>query len=380
MKRIKEILISVAFMVILILPFADSLFHFVPEKENKENRVLKAKPEFDINNLDGFPEAFDLYYSDNFDLRNQFLLLNSKLKFQIFNVAPVKGKAFIGNNGWMYTTRLQMDTYMGNTLVDAKKLKEYYDIFEYRKNFLDSIDCKYYVVIAPIKTSIYPEFLPLSKRELNHETLTDQIVNLLDTVVGLTLLDLRPALREAKGVVRLYHKTDSHWNDYGSFIAYQEIMNTLSFDFPSLSTNNISNFKIDSAKVNGLVLTNMMGIYEGVYENKITCKPTFNITSKKGTKSDYPVIPYFGYQSEYEQVFVNINDTLPKLLMIRDSFGKTVIPYLNEHFSKSVYIFDGWHHEFNEEIVLNEKPDIYIQLVLEMFIPNIQKHTKKPNK
>ena len=378
MKRTKEILISVAFMVILVLPFADSLFEFIPEMENKENRALKAKPEFDITNLDGFPQEYDTYYSDNFNLRNQFVLLNSKLKLQTFNVAPVKGKAFIGNDGWMYITKHQMSTYQGKNMVNATELEEYYNIFEYRKNFLDSIGCKYYVVIAPMKTSIYPEFLPLSKRLTNQETLTDQIVNLLDTVSGITVIDLRTTLKNAKGSVRMFHKTDNHWNDYGSFVAYQEIMNVLSDDFPSLIANDISNFQIDSTTVNGLALTNMMGIYEGVYENKISCKPTFNLTSKPGKKSGYPVVPNFGYPSAYEQVFVNSNDTLPKLLMIRDSFGRTVMPFLSEHFSKSVYIFDSWHHEFNKEIVLNEKPDIYIQLVLEMFIPNIKKHSKNP--
>jgi len=379
MKQFKEIIITVAFLGILLLPFADSLFNFIPKVENRENRALKKKPEFDINNLDAFPQLYDEYYSDNFDLRNQLLAFNSNLKFKMFNKPPVNGKAFLGNDGWMFITKHQMDTYLGNTMVDEKELIEYYNIIKFREHFLDSIGCKYYVVIAPVKTSIYPEFLPLSKRKTNQETLTDQIVALLDTIKGITTIDLRPVLKEAKGGVRLYHKTDNHWNDYGAYVAYNKIMNTLSVNFPGLSPIPISKYKIDSTKVKGLALTNMMGIYEGIYENKIKLKPTFNIKSKKGAKSGYPVIPYFGYPSEYERVYVTDNDTLPKLLMIRDSFGGMLIPYMREHFSKSVYIFDSWHHAFNKEIVLNEKPDIYIQLVLEMFIPNIHKHAKYGN-
>ena len=79
-------------------------------------------------------------------------------------------------------------------------------------------------------------------------------------------------------------------------------------------------------------------------------------------------------------VFTNDNDSLPKLLMIRDSFARTVIPYLSEHFSESVYIFDGWHHEFNEDIVLEEKADIFIQFVLESQIPYLYNNSKKPKK
>jgi len=64
--------------------------------------------------------------------------------------------------------------------------------------------------------------------------------------------------------------------------------------------------------------------------------------------------------------------------MIRDSFGSTLIPYLNEHFSESVYIFDMWNYCLNEDILFNEKPDIFIQTVVEPFISNIKYNAKNP--
>ncbi len=366
-------------MAILLLPFADSLFHFIPEKENKENRALKTKPKFDINRLDPFPQAYDEYYSDNFDLRNQFISINSELMFKIFNKPPVSGKAFMGNNGWMFITRHQMAMYTGKTLASPKELMRYYKIIKYRKHILDSIGCKYYFVIAPTKTSIYPEYLPLSKRLSNQKTLTDQLVSLLDTIKGVHLIDLRPVVRNAKGGIRLFRKTDNHWNDYGGFVAYQKIMQTLRKDFPQLSPpKNISEFKIDSTKVKGLALTNMMGIYDGIYENKITIKPTFKRKSKVGKEAKYPIPKGFGYPTDFEMVYETNNDSLPNILVIRDSFGNMIMPFMREHFNKSVFIFDAWHHEFNKNIVLNEKPDIYMQFILEMFIPNIPKHTLEP--
>ncbi len=379
MKSLKEILITTAFMVILVLPSVDSVFHFIPELKNTENRAFSTMPEFDVTFMDLFPEAFDEYYTDNFDLRNQFIWFNSKIKFHLFDIPPVQGKAFIGNDGWMYLVKDEMNIYLGNNLADENKLARYYDVFNYRKNFLDSIGCKYYVAIVPIKTSVYPEFLPLAKVKDVSQTLTDQLVNLLDTVNGLTLIDLRAVLNETKGGVRMFHKTDNHWNDYGSYIAYESIIGTISNDFPELSPPNpISKFNVDSVEDHGRLLTNMMGIYDEVNEIKITCKPNFEQTSKVGEECNYPVIRGFPYTAEYEIVYTITNDSLPTMLMIRDSFGKTIIPFLSEHFSKSVYIFDGWHHGFNEDIVLNEKPDIYIQLVLESFIPNVYKHAKEP--
>ena len=378
MKSLKEILVSVTFIIILVLPAADLVFHFMPEEENNENRALKELPNIDISFLDEFPAEFDEYYTDNFDFRNQFLSFNSKLKFNLFNKPPVEGKAFIGLNGWMYLVKDEMDLYYGNTLASNDELAKYYKIFNYRKNFLDSIGCKYYVVIAPSKASVYPEFLPLSKRMSVEETLSDQIVNLLDTINGLTVIDLRAALIKAKSNdIRMYHKTDNHWNEYGSYVAYEAIMDSLSVDFPILNSIPISKFNIESVEADGMGLTRMMGIYDGVYEDKIMCKPNFKRKSKKGVKRDYPVVGGFPYTSQYEIVYSVANDSLPSMLMIRDSFGATLIPFLSEHFSESVYIFDGWHHWFNEDIVLNEKPDIYIQLVLESFMPNVGVEKKR---
>lgn len=378
MKRTSEILITLSFAVILLLPVGDSIFHFLPEIENNENRALKEIPEFDITDLDRFPASFDEYYTDNFEFRNILLKLNSSLKFTMFNVPPVEGKAFLGSDGWMYLVKDEMDIYLGNNLAGGKELKRYYEIFKYRRDFLDSLGSSYYVVIAPIKTSVYPEHMPLSKRKNNQKTLTDQVVELVDTIKGIEIIDLRKPLIEAKGGIRMFHKTDNHWNEYGGFVGYLEIMKVLQEDYPFLSANSIDHFKIDSIEKDGLSLTNMMGIYNGVTEQVVTVRQVKNKQSKVGKESDYPVPYRFPYGAAYEVVYNVDNDSLPKLLVVRDSFGKSVIPYLSEHFSSSTYIFDAWLHRLNEDIIINEQPDIYMQMMVESFLPNLHDHAKHP--
>lgn len=378
MKIIKEISISVVFVILLLIPLLQLVFGVFPDIENHENRAMAGLPSGDSLDISTFPLEFDEYYTDNFQLRNQLLKLNSKLKFQVFNVPPIEGKAFIGRMGWMYYIKKELDIYLGNNLADNVDLQRYYDIFTYRRNFLDSIGTKYYVVIAPIKTSVYPEYLPLSKRKNNQETLTDQIVRLLDTVSGITIIDLRKPLIEAKGAIRLFHKTDNHWNDYGSYIGYLEIMKELKKDFPQLMLKDQSNFRVDSVESEYMGLAKMMGIYDGVSEQKILCEQLSEQISFEGEKSNYRIPEKFPYRSNFEVVYNVANDSLPSMLLIRDSFGKTVMPYLREHFSRSTYIFDGWVHQLHEEMVINEKPDIYVQMMVESFIPNVKAGAKKP--
>ena len=59
------------------------------------------------------------------------------------------------------------------------------------------------------------------------------------------------------------------------------------------------------------------------------------------------------------------------MMMVRESFGKEVVPIFSKYFSESTYIFDAWQHKLNREIFDKETPDIYIQLVYEFVLPNL---------
>lgn len=378
MKAFKDIGISFAFVVILMLPFLESIFPFFPKTAITENRDLAPRPRFGSVSSDSFPTAFDAYYTDHFELRNPFLLFNSAFKTKVFDVPPVNTKGLLGADGWMYFTRNLKDAYLGGNRFNEEQLLRYYEVLTYRQRFLDSIGCAYYFVIVPVKPTIYPEFLPTALRSADQESASDQLVKLLDTVKEIKLIDLRPILREAKGGTRLFHKTDSHWNDYGAFLGYQGIMSRISDDFPLLEPRPISDFKIDSLNVEGMNLTRILGIYHDITEMNIRLTPEFAVQSTEGVESGYPAPKWFRFKSQYEEVYVTANDSLPKLLVTRDSFGKALMPYLNEHFSKSVYLFDGWHYGLHEDIVVKEKPDIFIQLVLESLLPNIPNNSSKP--
>jgi len=361
-------------MAILILPLVGDFIPIFPVMESLENRAMKDAPSINTNELDKFPSEFDEYYTDNFVLRNQLLKLNGYIKYNWFNIPPNTDKAFIGLEGWMYAIKDEMDHYMGKTIFTQDTLERFAEIIEYRKHFLDSLNCKYYLVIVPIKASIYPEYLPFSKRVSDQSTLSDQIVNELSEYPDINLIDLRGELINHKEEERLFHKTDNHWNEYGGYIAYRYIMERISHDFPELKPYDISKFKIDTIETEGKVLTNLMGIPGGVTEQEILCTPMFDKLAFKGEKNNYPVPNYFPYKNSYERVYETNNPNLPKLLVIQDSFGTTLMPFLSEHFSKSVFIFDAWQHELHKEIVLKEKPDIYIQLVLESLLPNISEN------
>jgi len=167
--------------------------------------------------LDSFPGEFDDYYSDNFKARNYLLKLNSKIRYQLFNIPPYSGKAFLGRQGWMYSIKDEMDLYLGNNHFNEDTLMRFIEIINYRKHLLDSINCKYYLVIIPIKASVYPEYIPLSKRKTGQTTLTDQVVKSLNMSSDVQVIDLRDDLIAHKHDHRVFNKIDNHWNEYGGW-------------------------------------------------------------------------------------------------------------------------------------------------------------------
>ena len=49
---------------------------------------------------------------------------------------------------------------------------------------------------------------------------------------------------------------------------------------------------------------------------------------------------------------------LPRAVVFRDSFGSALVPFLSEHFSRAVYL---WQYNVDPEIVRGERASVVIQ-------------------
>ena len=63
--------------------------------------------------------------------------------------------------------------------------------------------------------------------------------------------------------------------------------------------------------------------------------------------------------------------SLPRAVIFRDSFVSRLVPFLSEHFSRAVYL---WQNDFDAAAVEHEHPDVVIQEIvgrhLYNFIPS----------
>ncbi len=241
-------------------------------------------------------------------------------------------------------------------LFTKKELEKIKENLEEQRDWLEYQGIPYIIVIAPDKNSIYPEFLPDNIKKIQEKTRLDQLIEYLSKNSDLNIIDLREPLISKKGKLLLYSKTDTHWNQYGAFIGYKEIMKVVDKYFLQLQYRKIKDYNLVVKNGSGGDLANMLSMKDIIKEDRIYLQPKFAIKAHSIT-SDLKLT-----KGQVRQVD---NERLPNLFMLRDSFTSRLIPYLSEHFTKSIY---DWDHRFNADLIKSSKPDIVIHEIAERYL------------
>ncbi|MCU0523020.1 MAG: hypothetical protein MUF84_20330 [Anaerolineae bacterium] len=129
--------------------------------------------------------------------------------------------------------------------------------------------------------------------------------------------------------IPVYLRTDTHWNDLGAFAAYQEIVRSLGdrrVESAMLQPHDLSR----STRVQAGDLTRMVGLAPEHQENVVRLA----VRAPRAV-AEAPVD--FGCDSGVQTYHVASAD-LPTALIIHDSFGQAMIPYLAESFSTSWFV------------------------------------------
>jgi hypothetical protein len=352
--------------------------------KNTENRKLADKPVFNPGYLDPFPAKYEKYYNDHFSLRNQLVSLKSNIVSNALHKSPMPDKVIFGKDDWLFLVHNELAEYRGTNLMSQKDIEKIIKELLRRKKYLEKENRKLYFVLAPIKYSIYDEYLPGYIDKINKQTRSDQIINALKNK-GIDVLDLRPVELKAKGKDLLYYKTDNHWNDLGAFYAYKAIISHIKKDFNNIPELSLNDFDITIKEIKGKNTAKMLNMVDDFNDFDFVFTQKSQSKAKKVKKVGYPVPKNFPYKWVFELDYETGNDSLPNILFIRDSFGKAVIPFMNQSFNRSVFIFDSWHYKSNEHIIEKEQPDIVVYMVLESMWNGLLKgidssHTEPQNK
>ena len=223
-----------------------------------------------------------------------------------------------------------------------------------RQRWLADRSIRYLLVFAPDKHSIYGQHLPASIRKVGDRSRLDQLVGLLKESTDIDVIDLRSSLRRASRKHRTYHRTDSHWNDFGAFIGYEAMMRRIARWFPSVNARSINEFTLSHRETDGCDLAMMLGLQDLLREDRIDLKPKFERAARiRNLDSDAQA-----------QIKISQTDLLdaPKMVVFHDSFMGNLMPYLCEHFAR---IFFQCTFGFDCGAIQQEQPAIVVQEIVE---------------
>ena len=185
------------------------------------------------------------------------------------------------------------------------------------------------------------------------ETRLDQLKRELLAHSSVELLDLRPGLRQAKQAQRVYHRTDTHWNDAGANVAYAEILARLSPWFPELNAGTLPGSLV-VRNASGGDLARILALDDRFREDRIDFVPNTPHRARKVFDSN---------SGESDALAMECVDCGgPRVVMTQDSFNTNLAPLLAEHFSRIVFV-DGTR--LDRSLIDRERPSLVIQEFVE---------------
>ncbi len=219
-KNLINIIYIAIFLVISLVP----LFTFSGKQAAIGNETEADKPALS----DGLKLTanIDSYFAQKFGFRNSLVYAQNVLKETIFKTSG-QTDVIVGEDGWLFYGRA-LDDFLGTSVLDEVAIERMGAILSMMQEYVEREDGEFIFVSAPDKMSVYGEYMPYYYIEEdgqgNYELLYDRL-----TALGVNTVQLKNELAFAKltGVL-LYHKLDSHWNNYGAAVAYEAMAKKLS--------------------------------------------------------------------------------------------------------------------------------------------------------
>jgi hypothetical protein len=231
---------------------------------------------------------------------------------------------------------------------------------EARRAWLAERGIPYLVVFAPLKSTIYPEYMPATFNRMGSVSRLDQLMAHLKAHSSLAVIDLRAAILDEKKRHQVFYRTDTHWNNRGAYVGYRQIITALGRWFPALEAIPISSFDaFHHYSEQGRDLPLLLGMRPYFWDRYVDLKmikPALAHEVKPAPPAGK--LPARGDDILYGQP----DGQLPRAVMFRDSYASWLIPLLSENFSRILF---SWQYTFDSEIVERERPDVVIQEMVE---------------
>jgi alginate O-acetyltransferase complex protein AlgJ len=362
----KRVLIAL-FIAAISLPLAVNLAGVDGADPGAENRELAPLPHLDgtLTSIVQLPIAFSSWFDDHFGFRSRLVRWYGESRLFVLGVSP-SAAVVKGEHGWFfYGDDKSIEDYARVEPMTGQELANWRAAILRARDWLRARHIAYVFTIAPDKHVIYADEMPRTLARVGERSRAEQLFTALQDT-GLAV-DVRAVELDAESRERVYQLTDTHWNDRGALVAYRQIIHAVRARVPNTPPAwTRDDFEPVDRRIDGLDLAGMMGLTRVLREIDMTLAP-------KRPRRARVLEPAGAAPTDEEgRIVTEIEDpSLPRAVIFRDSFTSRLVPFLSEHFSRAVYL---WQNDFDADVVTAEHPDVVIQEIvgrqLYNFIPS----------
>lgn len=228
-------------------------------------------------------------------------------------------------------------------------------------------------VLAPSALTVYPENVPEKYKQANKTSYYDQVATSLKKA-GVTVLDLREAFNKHRyDKLPLYNKYDTHWTDYGAYIAYVEMYKLISQKYPAATPRKFNEFKWVEGYYAGSDIPSYFGVDEkpGKYVLEYTVRRDMTSSAPQVIKNinRFKLANSVAYDSYSEDVmkkrtYNTGNPELPNISLIKNSYGIQIQDIIAERSNMSI-LNEIWAYKFNNEQYRNNNINYVVYVLSE---------------
>ena len=347
-----------AFFAAVLLPVA--LFGYNGPWLGAGELAIRNRAEFPRKVTPTNLQTLDPWFADRVGLRYPLIYLGTELYLGAFG-RSLERRVFFGREGWMFWTE-DLDK-VPSTMADSRGRLRFSpeDSRRIETGLLamhaQFATCRipFAVVVAPNKQSIYREFV-LKAGAGEPRTRFDALLAALGPVARSVIVDTRQTIHPAKlrhAPLRLYNKTETHWNELGAFYGYLGVMNALRralpLSHPELAA--IDQYTVSARQYAGGDMASHVLFSPWRF-------PDENVLVQHKTAAALPA----SQQVDARNLIARNPNGRGTLLLVGDSFTGGIVRYLQQHFAE-VHSVIGT--SIDGQAVARLRPDVVLLLMVE---------------
>ena len=238
--------------------------------------------------------------------------------------------------------------------------------------------CELIYLIAPSVITTYPEIVPPEVATQGEgKSKLDQAIEILEGA-GAKVIDVRDSFAAHKNdELPLYYNYDSHWSEYGAYLAYVELFNYISEKYPAAAPRKFDEFNWTWNYYTRGDMPYYFGVCTGgtVYEHAVLREMNFETSPiiseiKRYTKKNSLAFNSYSDEMMDGGTYETGREDLPNLYVYRSSYGMQMYDLIPER-GNNTTMHTCFYYTFNLSKIVKTNPNYVIFVISEWDIDEL---------